>query len=121
MVCQLVHLSNQAIDVILPVSMVTTFNKVCSLLSVSTTSVAQFEWPQEVVGFLEMLSHREDLVNEVLHADDTVLTKLFFNNGIIGNGRTTLFNFAESSFVDQFTYTFQIRVPAMKLKSNKIY
>ena len=99
--------------------MVTTFHKVCSLLSVSTTSITQFKWPQEIVGFFEMLSHGEDLVDKVLHTDDAVLAKVLFNDGIIINGCPALLNFAKSPFVDQFTYTFQIRVPTVKLENYK--
>ena len=100
--------------------MVTTFDKVCCLLSVSTTSVAQFKWPQEIAGLLEMLSDGEDLVDEVLHTDDAVLTKVLLNDGIISDGSPALLNFAKSPLVDQFTHTFQIRVPTMKLENTKI-
>ena len=122
-VCQLVHLSDQAIDVILPVSMVTAFNKVCSLLSISTASIAQFEWPQEIIGFLEMLSNGEDLVDKILHTDDAILAKALLNDGIVSKGRPSLFNFAKSSFVDQFSHTLQIRISKVKLKNttDKIY
>ena len=91
--------------------MVTAFNKVCSLLSISTTGIAQLEWPQEIVGLLEMLSNSKDLMDKVLHADDAIATKTLLNDGIISEGCPALLNFAKSSFVNQLSYTFQVRVP----------
>ena len=75
------------------------------LLSVSPSSVAQFKWPQKIVGFLEVLSDGEDLVDEVLNTYNPVFPKALFDDGIVSKGCPSLFNFAKSSFVDQFSYT----------------
>ena len=91
--------------------MVTAFNKVRSLLSISATSVAQFKRPQEIIGFLKVFSHGEDLVNKILHTDDAVLAEALLDEAIVSKGRPSLFDFAKSSFVDQFSHTLQIRIP----------
>jgi len=80
---QLVHLSDQAIDVILPVAMITSFNKVCCLLPVATTSITEFEWPEEIISLLKVVSNSVDLVDQILHTDDAFTTKALFNDGII--------------------------------------
>ena len=112
-VCQLVHLSDQAIDEILSISMVAAFNKVCCFLSVSTTSAAQFKWPYKVIGFLEVLSNGKDLMDEVFHTNDAIPTKAFFNDGIVTECSSSLVNFTKSSFVDQLSYALQIRIPTL--------
>jgi len=43
------------------------------LLLHATAGRGQLEGPQEVVGHLEVLAGREDLVDQVLHADEAVL------------------------------------------------
>ena len=96
--------------------MVTTFNKVRSLLSISATSIAQFKRPQEIIGFLKVFSHGEDLMDKILCTDDTVLAKALLDEGIVSKGRPSLFNFAKSSFVDQFSYALQIRIPKVSPK-----
>ena len=55
--------------------MVASLNEVPRLLPEPTAGRAELERPDEVVGFLEVRSHREDLVDEILHADDAVLTQ----------------------------------------------
>ena len=91
--------------------MVTAFNKVRSLLSISTTSVAQFKWPQEIIGFLEVFSHGEDLMDKILHTNDAILAEALLDEGIVSKGCPSLFDFAKSSFVDQFSHALQIRIP----------
>ena len=88
--------------------MITALNKVCSLVSISTTSIAQFKWPQEIIGFLEVLSNGEDLVDKILHTNDAILAEALLDDGIVSKGHPSLFNFAKSSFVDQFSHTFQL-------------
>lgn len=68
-----VHSSYEIIDQALPVSMITTLNEVPSLLPKPSTSTAELEWPQEVIGLLEMGTNGVDMVNQVLHADHSLL------------------------------------------------
>ena len=91
----------------------------CSLLSISTTSVAQFKWPQEITGFLKVFSNGENLMDEILHTDDAILAEALLNDRIVSKGRPSLINFTKSSFVDQFSHTLQIRVSKVKLKNNR--
>ena len=52
----LIHSSNQPINEVLPVAMVTTLLVVSRLLSVATSCTCQFKWPQKVIGFFEVRS-----------------------------------------------------------------
>ena len=74
-VSTLVHPPNELVDRVFPVPVVSSFNEVPGLLPIATTSIAQLEWPQEVVGFLEVWPHSEDFMNKVLHTDDTIFAQ----------------------------------------------
>lgn len=50
----LIHSSNQPINEMLPVAMVTAFLVMPRLLSVATSCTGQLKWPHEVVSFLEV-------------------------------------------------------------------
>ena len=74
-VCKrLVHLLDEGVDVVLPVTKVTTLDEVLELAGTEATSgVAELEGPQEVAGLLEVGANGVDLVDQVLHADNAVL------------------------------------------------
>ena len=62
------------------------------LLPPSTGGVVQLEGPQEVGGVLEVGSDCQDLVDQILHADDSHLAKLGLNDVIGGDGGTVTIN-----------------------------
>ena len=49
------------------------------LLLEPTEGRLQLEWPEEVVGLLEVWANRHDLVDKVLNADDIVLPEALTN------------------------------------------
>ena len=53
----LVHFANKLIDLVLSVSMVTTLNKVRGNLAEATPGRTELHGPQEVAGFLKVLTH----------------------------------------------------------------
>ena len=55
------------------------------LLSPSTSWVVQLEGPQEVGGVLEVGSNSEDLVDQILNADDSHLAQLLLNDVVGGD------------------------------------
>ena len=55
------------------------------LLSPSTSWVVQLEGPQEVGGVLEVGSNGEDLVDQILNADDSHLAQLLLNDIVGGD------------------------------------
>ena len=107
----LVHLLNQAVDEVLSVTCVTTLDEVDELSGLETTvRVRQLEWPQEVVGLLEVRTHSEDLVDQVLHAHNTELTQSSLDNSVVGQGDSLTTHLTETSLVDQLSNGSQARV-----------
>lgn len=76
----------------------------------TSSRVAQLEWPQEVTSLLEVGSNGEDLVDQILHTDDSVLAKVVLNQSIVGERDALLVDLAVSTFVDQFTDGLQVGV-----------
>lgn len=76
---QLVHPPNESIDQLFPVPMISPLDKVPSLLAESPTSTAQLEWPEEVVGFLEVRPNSEDFMDQVLHANNPIFPQSLRN------------------------------------------
>jgi len=83
----LVHALNKRVDLVLAVTEVTALDIVQKFPGAEATSrVGKLEWPEEVCGLLEVRTAREDFVDEVLHADDAVLSKALLDDGVIGEG-----------------------------------
>lgn len=72
--------------------------------------VAELERPQEVGGLLEVGANGEDLVDQVLHADNTVLAEGTLNESIVGKGNSLLVDLSISALVDKFTDGLQVGV-----------
>src|ERR1700753_1917826 len=81
----LVHLLNEAIDMILTVTKVSTFNEVLEFAGAESTSwVRELEWPEEVIDLLEIWANRIDLVNNIFYAYDSILSKRFLDESVVG-------------------------------------
>jgi hypothetical protein len=76
---------------LLAIAKITTFDEVLELTCPETSCwVRQLEGPQEVADLLEVWSHGEDLVDDVLNADDAVLAEVFLNDGVVSKGNPLL-------------------------------
>lgn len=108
----LVHLADQAVDVLLTVTKVTTLNEVLELAGTETTSwVAELEWPEEVGGLLEVGSNSVDLVDQILHADNAVLAEVLLDDGVVGEGDAVLLSsLGVSALVDKLTDRLEVGV-----------
>jgi hypothetical protein len=71
----LVHPPDELIDVIFAVASITAFNVVVSLLLQTAKGCLELKWPEEVVCLLEVGSNSQDLMDKVLHANDSMLTQ----------------------------------------------
>ena len=76
----LVHPLDELVDVVLTVPGITTLNIVVPLLLQATKRCLQLEWPEEVVGLLEVWANSHDLMDKILNADDVVLPKALMNS-----------------------------------------
>ena len=107
----LIHLLDQRVDLIFPVAQITALHKVLELSRPETSCrVAQLERPQEVAGLLEVGSDGEDLVDQVLHTDDSVLAQVVFDESIVSQRDALLLDLAVSTLVDQFANGLQVGV-----------
>ena len=101
------HQLEESVDLVLPVAEVTTLNEVVGLLSPSTGGVVQLEGPQEVGGILEVRANSQDLVDQILHADDSHLAKLGLNDVIGGDGGTVAIDLAIFLFYTELEISFR--------------
>ena len=106
----LVHPSNKPVDLVFPVASISTFYKMVGLFLHSTSWRSQFKGPQEVVCFLETFSNGTYLMNQILHADDSVFPKRSSNQCTVCQGNS-LFDLSIIKLVDKFIHRLQIWVP----------
>ncbi len=110
----LVHSSDEPIDQHLPVPMISTLNEMPRLLPEASASVAELEGPEEVVGLLEVRSHGEHLVDEVLHADDSIFAQRALDDGVLREWDTAAVDFAKPSLVDELTNALEVGVATQR-------
>ena len=66
--------------------------------------VVELERPQEVASLLEVRADGVDLMNKVLHADDTVLAEMLFDDGVVCEGDALLLAcLGVAALVDELT------------------
>lgn len=79
------HVPEEVVDLALPAAEVSALDEVVGLLPPSAGGGVQLERPQEVGRVLEVGAHGQDLVDEVLHADDAVLAQLGLDQVVAGD------------------------------------
>jgi hypothetical protein len=100
--CYLVHAAHKRVDGLLAVAKVAALDEVLELAGLEAARrVAELEGPQEVGGLLEVGADGEDLVDEVLHADDAVLAEVLLDDGVVGERDALLVDLAVSALVDE--------------------
>ena len=109
----LVHLPDELIDVLLPISEITTFDEMPELPRPETTvGVAELERPEEVARLLEVGPDGVDLMNQVLHAHDAELAEMLLNNGVVGERDAVLLaGLGVAALVDELAHGLQVRIP----------
>lgn len=76
----------------------------------TTSRVAELEWPKEVRGLLEVGANSEDLVDQILHADNAVLAKGVLDDGVVGESNALLIDLSVSALVDELTNSLEVGV-----------
>jgi hypothetical protein len=76
----------------------------------ATSGVAELEGPEEVGGLLEVGADGEDLVDEILNADNAVLAKVLLNDGVVGKSDALLVNLSVSTLVDELLDRLEVGV-----------
>jgi hypothetical protein len=72
--------------------------------------VAELEWPQEVGSLLEVGANSEDLVDQILNADNAILAEAALNESIVGESNALLVNLSISTLVDELADGLQVGV-----------
>ena len=81
------------------------------LASSETTSwVGELERPEEVGSLLEVGADGEDLVDQILHADDSVLAEVGLNKSVIGESNTLLGDLSISTLVNELADGLEVGV-----------
>ena len=96
---------------LLAVAQVAALDEVLELASPeASVGVAQLEGPQEVGRLLEIGADGVDLVHEVLHADDAVLSEVVLDDGIVRQRDPLLVDLAVTPLVDELLHALQVGV-----------
>lgn len=86
----------------LPVPMIASLHEMQKLpRAPSAGGVAELERPQEVGGLLEVRPRADDLVHEVLDAEDVVLAERGLDDGVGGERDALPVDFAVAALVDE--------------------
>lgn len=81
------------------------------LASSETTSwVGELEGPEEVGSLLEVGANSEDLVDQILNADNTVLAEVGLNKSVIGESNTLLGDLSISALVNELADGLEVGV-----------
>lgn len=96
---------DQGVDVLLSVTKRTALNEVLELSSDTPAAgwVRKLEWPEEVRGLLEVWTNGVDLVDQVLHTDDTILAQVLLNDSVVRKGNTLLVDLTVTTLVKELT------------------
>lgn len=110
------HLIHQAINRHLPVPQIASLDVMLEFpRPPPARRVPQFKRPQEITRLFEIRSHREDLMDQVLHADDAEFAQVFFDDGVVRQWDPLLrallrSDLAVPAFVDERAHRLQRRI-----------
>jgi len=107
----LVHLSDQSIDGLLTVTIITTLDVVNEFpLMEATGGVGQLEGPQEVACLLEVGTDSDDFVDQILDAHNAVLAQIVLDKLVVGKSDTLLVDLAIPTLVDELADGLEVGV-----------
>lgn len=105
MLDRLIHLLNQRIDLLLPIPQITTLDEMLELPRLEPTRrIRQLERPQEVARLFEVRSHGHNLMNQVLHTDDTELAQILLDDLVVGEGYSLFIHLCIATLVDEIAH-----------------
>jgi hypothetical protein len=77
----------------------------------AASRVAELEWPEEVGSLLEVGADGEDLVDQILHADNSILSKVGLNEGVVSESNALFVNLAITALVDELPNGLEVGIP----------
>jgi len=112
---------NELAHVFLPVSSVTTFDVANELSGPpSAVRVGKFERPQRRCDLFEVGSASDNLVDEVLHADDTVFAQQLLNDGVVGDGDSLTVDLGVTPLVDELPDSLEVDLAECNVRLNEV-
>jgi hypothetical protein len=106
----LVHALNKFVDVVFTVTSITTFGEVGALVLHAALGTGQLEGPQKLVDNLELVPASVDLVNDIFHADDTMLAEVLLDDSVGSDRETVSTNLGKTTLVDKLADSLEGRV-----------
>ena len=94
---------NQLVDKLFSVSPISSSLEGVSLVCKSSSWSSKFEWPQEVVGFLEVRTNGINFVNQIFNTGDSMFSQNLLNNGVGSEWDSLFVDFTITSLKDEFS------------------
>jgi len=89
-----------------------------TLLAQTSVRGVELEGPEEVVGLTEVLSDSDNLMNQILNADNSVLSESLLNDRVLRDGNALTSNLSETTLVDQFLDGLEVGLSVCDVRSN---
>ena len=85
------------VDELFSVSPISSSLEGVSLVCKSSSWSSKFEWPQEVVGFLEVRTNGVNFVDQIFNTNDSLFTQSLFNDAVVGKWDSLFVEFSITS------------------------
>ena len=96
---------------VLTVTIVSALDEVIELALVESTSgVRQLERQQKVVDLFKVGSHSVDLVDQILHTNNSVLAQMLLDQLVVRDCNPLFVDLSVTALVDELTNTLEVRV-----------
>lgn len=76
----------------------------------TSSGVAELEGPEKIGSLLEIWTDSEYLMNQVLHTDDAIFSKVFLNEGVVSESNALLVNLAITTLVYELSDSLEIGI-----------
>lgn len=76
----------------------------------TTSRIAELERPQEIGSLLEVGADGEDLVDQILHANNPVLAKICLDESVVSESNALLVNLAITALIDKLSDCLEVGV-----------
>ena len=98
----LIHLLNQSINLLLPIPQIPPLNKMLELpRPKSSSGIRELERPKEIARLLEIRPHSNNLMHQILHANDAEFPQILLDDLIVRQGDALLVDFSIAALVDE--------------------
>jgi hypothetical protein len=116
----LVHSGEQFVNSVFSVASITAFNNVSQLLVEATERAVQLEGPQELVDNLEFRTNSNELVDNILNAENAVFAQSLFNDAVVSDGQALAVNLGEATLVNQFADSLEVGSTISDVRLNEL-